>query len=407
MKNKTILAIAFFAISLLIIPQMTFASWWKPNTWKIFNKKSEVKIERTSIATSTPNNTISPTKKTTTTPTASRSSDQSVGAEKIEQKSEEVKKNDQSKEIEKLKKEMEVLKQKQPQIKIIEKTTEKPIIAEKKESSSSQTKQNENIVTLPNGAVVEMDANGNISRTIKEAPQQIYIAPVINIPTVLSISAKGIKITLSSAHVEWNTNIPTDSKLFLTQPDGSTKIIISASGNSTIHFVDITLVSGTSYTYTIEAISGTQSKKIDGSFVTQQQTFTAESVKSPTNTNDTVPFLKLSSDRPFTIKKLVFLDDGSYCQSGYPFVHLNLQYLSQGKDASIVSTDFVGRFIFDYSDGLTISDITFRLSGGTSSKPSSSCIYKGMKFILRDSESIVYGENGKQIDVPHVVLIGK
>jgi len=176
MKNKTILSIAIFAISLFIIPQMTFASWWKPNTWKIFNKKSEVKIEQKIIATSTPNNAISQTEKATTT-------------EKIEQKSEEARKpkaassfadtstrkNDQSKEIEKLKKELEVLKQEQSQFKIIEKITEKQIIAEKKQSSSSQTKQNENIVTLPNGAVVEMDANGNISRTIKEA---VNVAPL-------------------------------------------------------------------------------------------------------------------------------------------------------------------------------------------------------------------------------------
>ena len=134
MKNKIFLSIAFFAISLFIIPQMTFASWWKPNTWKIFNKKSEVKIERTIIATSTPNSAISQTEKATTTPTLSRSSGQSVGAEK---------------------------------------TTEKPIIAEKKQSSSSQTKQNEKIVTLPNGAVVEMDANGNILRTIKDSSNTI------------------------------------------------------------------------------------------------------------------------------------------------------------------------------------------------------------------------------------------
>src|SRR3989344_7441828 len=113
MKNKIFLSIAIFAISLLIIPQMTFASWWKPNTWKIFNRKSEVKTEQKIIATSTPNNVISQTEKATTT-------------EKIEQKSEEVKKpkaassladtsaknNDQSKEIDKLKKEVEVLKQK-------------------------------------------------------------------------------------------------------------------------------------------------------------------------------------------------------------------------------------------------------------------------------------------------------
>ena len=88
-------------------------------------------------------------------------------------------KDEQKKEIEKLKKKVETLKQKQPQVKIIEKITEKekPITIEKKESSSSQTKQNENIVTLPNGAVVEMDASGNIIRTIKEVPQQVYVAP--------------------------------------------------------------------------------------------------------------------------------------------------------------------------------------------------------------------------------------
>ena len=115
MKNKIFLSIAFFAISLFIIPQMTFASWWKPNTWKIFNRKFEVKIEQKIIATSTPNNAISQTEKATTTPTLSRSSGQSVGAEKIDQKKEEGKKNDQSKEIEKLKKEVEALKQKQSQ----------------------------------------------------------------------------------------------------------------------------------------------------------------------------------------------------------------------------------------------------------------------------------------------------
>ena len=98
-------------------------------------------------------------------------------------KEETSKKDEQKKEIEKLKKEVETLKQKQPQIKIIEKIIEKekPIIIEKKESSSSQvgsqTKQNENIVTLPNGAVVEMDENGKIVKTIKEALTNITQTP--------------------------------------------------------------------------------------------------------------------------------------------------------------------------------------------------------------------------------------
>lgn len=114
MKNKTFLSIAIFTASLFIIPQITFASWWNPGTWKIFNKKSEVKIERAMIATSTPDNRIARTEKATTT-------------EKIEQKSEEAKKTkatdnfanksaqkkDVEKEIEKLKKEVEELKKKQ------------------------------------------------------------------------------------------------------------------------------------------------------------------------------------------------------------------------------------------------------------------------------------------------------
>ena len=224
MKNKTILSIAILAISLLIIPQMTFASWWKPNTWKIFNKKAEVKIERTIVATSTPNNVISQTEKATTTPTASRSSDQSVGAEKIEQKKEEGKKNDQSKEIEKLKKEVEALKQKQAQFKIIEKTTEKPIISEKKESSSSQTKQNENIVTLPNGAVVEMDANGNISRTIKEA---VNVAPPSPKTTQTTPPPTTTQITPPVAQP---TTIPTPTPT----PPPAPKIEVSISSNNSV-----------------------------------------------------------------------------------------------------------------------------------------------------------------------------
>ena len=175
MKNKTFLLIAIFTASLFIIPQITFAAWWKPNTWKIFNKKYEVKTEQKIIATSTPDIIMRAEKATTT--------------EKIEPKNEDAKKpkttsvsvgtnsqnNEQSKEIERLKRKIEELKQNQ--IKIIEKIIEKPVAVEKKENSSSQIKKNENIVTLPSGSVVEMDANGNIVRTIKEAIRQIYTAP--------------------------------------------------------------------------------------------------------------------------------------------------------------------------------------------------------------------------------------
>ena len=51
----------------------------------------------------------------------------------------------------------------------------------KSSTSQSPTKAVEtksaNITTLPNGTVVEMDINGNVIRTIKEAQQQTHIAP--------------------------------------------------------------------------------------------------------------------------------------------------------------------------------------------------------------------------------------
>lgn len=113
MKNKIILPIAIFTVSLLIVPHITFASWWNPFTWKSI-KKSEVKNERVIIATSTSDNRAVRMEKATTT-------------EKIEQKKEETKKpkttdnftdtnvqkRDAEKEIEKLKKEVEELKKKQ------------------------------------------------------------------------------------------------------------------------------------------------------------------------------------------------------------------------------------------------------------------------------------------------------
>ena len=114
-----------------------------------------------------------------------------------------------------------------------------------------------------------MDANGNVVRTIKESPEQAYTPRTTDNATSLSVSISVIKITSSSVHLEWKTNIPTDSKIFLNQPDGSIKVISSASGNSTMHFVDISnLISGTLYNYTIEAIANNQVDKKSGFFST-------------------------------------------------------------------------------------------------------------------------------------------
>ncbi|NOY35414.1 MAG: hypothetical protein GXP44_00580 [bacterium] len=80
--------------------------------------------------------------------------------------------------LEKLKNEVEELKKQQSQPKIIEKIIEKPVFIEKKtETPKTQVKQKDkqtpNVVTLPNGAIVEMDGKGNVIKTIKEAPAKI------------------------------------------------------------------------------------------------------------------------------------------------------------------------------------------------------------------------------------------
>ncbi len=85
---------------------------------------------------------------------------------------------------------------------------------------------------------------------------------------VLSITPGKVTTTINSAHVEWDTNLPTDSKMFLTQ-GGSTQIIPSESGQSPHHIIDATgLLPGTQYSYTIEAIAGTQDQKVNGVFTT-------------------------------------------------------------------------------------------------------------------------------------------
>src|SRR3990167_861142 len=76
------------------------------------------------------------------------------------------KKDEQTNAIDKLKNEIESLKKK----------VSEPSQKETKTESKKEESEN-SIVNLPSGAVVELDTNGNIVRTIKEAPQQTYTTP--------------------------------------------------------------------------------------------------------------------------------------------------------------------------------------------------------------------------------------
>lgn len=132
-------------------------------------------------------------------------------------------------------------------------------------------------MTLQNGSVVEVDANGSITRFISSVvttPSAQSTAPTTTTSaentSTLSISVGQTTSTTTSAYLSWSTSIPTNSKIFLTQTPvdlyaNSTQIISSASGYSTQHFVNIpNLIPSTQYSYTIEAINGTQDKKMTG-----------------------------------------------------------------------------------------------------------------------------------------------
>lgn len=45
MKNNIYKILFIFAISILIVPQVTLAAWWNPFTWKIFNKTPEINVQ--------------------------------------------------------------------------------------------------------------------------------------------------------------------------------------------------------------------------------------------------------------------------------------------------------------------------------------------------------------------------
>ena len=93
--------------------------------------------------------------------------------------------------------------------------------------------------------------------------------------TTIQILSVSVVPSLSSAKIEWQTNVPTNSKIFLSGGSLSSKVYSSESGLSTRHIVNAAgLTSGTTYSYEIEAITGDQVAKKDGSFSTKPDEYT-------------------------------------------------------------------------------------------------------------------------------------
>src|SRR3989344_1179598 len=135
-----ILVVGFF-----VAPQVALAVWWNPISWSVWNIfKPTPKVQQVQVATTT----VAILTATTTKKTEAN----------IKQ---DTPKENKDSLISSLKKQVADLTQKANQ-------PSQPKVEAPKTS----------VITLPSGAVVEMDANGNVIRTITSAPQQTYVAPV-------------------------------------------------------------------------------------------------------------------------------------------------------------------------------------------------------------------------------------
>lgn len=256
------------AVVALVAPQIALASWWNPFTWKIFHKPAEVPIEE-------PKQIIEvEDQKATITATSTTKAEQPK-REVIESKKESI--DSRSSEIAKLKKEVEELKKRQSGNQLTSKQLI-PTVQNSQAEKKSEEKPKITTTTLPNGAVVETDVSGNIIRTTKEAPQQSYIAPTLTTqsqtptPTVIQISGVNIISAINSAKIEWQTDKPTESKIFLSGGGFLSKVQNSESGLSTRHAVFLdSLDTDMNYTYEIEAISNSDFSKKTGSFSTDSR----------------------------------------------------------------------------------------------------------------------------------------
>lgn len=110
---------------------------------------------------------------------------------------------------------------------------------------------------------------------ISTAPAVIAptVTPVAATPTqtpIIQISSVNITPTITSAKIEWQTDKPTESKIFLSGGGLSSILYKSESGLSTRHSVSISgLIGDTNYSYEMEAIAGETFAKKNGDFQTE------------------------------------------------------------------------------------------------------------------------------------------
>lgn len=167
-------------------------------------------------------------------------------------------------------------------------------VAELKAKDETQTKAVEELDKQKSGSVsvppklLTPPATSNQSQTLPKANEQqnipstsqqpantITLPPPVAVtppaPTeTLEITSVSVVPDMTSAKAEWQTNKPTESKIFISGGNLSSKIFNSVSGLSTRHSVAITgLTEETTYSYEIEAIAGgVNAAKKQGGFKT-------------------------------------------------------------------------------------------------------------------------------------------
>lgn len=194
-------------------------------------------------------------------------------------------------EVEKLKQEVAELKtQNEEQEKVIgevskQKSETKPKPTPTSTSIKPTTSQTSETTTTPKPATTSSQTQTQTNETQNTQPIIQPPASTTNTTptpttqtqtsTTIQISSVNITPSLISARIEWQTNIPTNSKIFLSGGSLSSKVYNSESGLSTRHIVNATgLTSGTTYSYEIESIAGDQVAKKEGSFSTKPDEYT-------------------------------------------------------------------------------------------------------------------------------------
>jgi len=292
-KTKKIL-ISFLLITLLT-PSVAFASWWNPFSW--FQEKNKIEIT-SEISTSTP--ITIPELKTESTWWNPFSWDKKTSVMQEKEVIPEVENKDiktepkyinekTQLEIETTKAEAEKYRFQAEQTRLeMEKLKQQNTTQTQTQTEANQEENKNTTITLPNGAIVEMDEYGNITKTIKEATyipteptqatQQTNQNQTQNNTTEFKIISINVTPEVVSVTIEWETSTPTTGKVFITGENMSSKVFNSESGLSTRHVVSISNLTGeASYSYEIENIDNLNNVlKKSGNFTTIEMQSTVD-----------------------------------------------------------------------------------------------------------------------------------